>query len=353
MGKKKNTGEYNDFLDGEKLRDNAEPWTLLQGPSATGNVLPPPPIQNDRNGSKSKAKPGSRKPPLTHFLCLPLITDTSEPQLQSSLSKLKADLETDDLIPSKAVRPVGTLHLTLGVMSLDDTQISQAQDFLQDLDVHIVLRDLTHQLLAEKAASDGLIAENFNAAAMPDTDALTISLESLVPMQQPDKTSILYAEPVDGSGRLLSFAEQLKKRFEERGLMVSDQRDLRLHATVVNTIYAKNGSRKGRGGVNGSEAAVRLQNGSRDTVHESPTEGGPSKEESEQGHGPNAKSWLRFDARSLIVRYKGFVWAENVKIDRVQICKMGARKTWSGGREGEGEVVDEQYEVVAEKALYE
>jgi activating signal cointegrator complex subunit 1 len=56
---------------------------------------------------------------------------------------------------------------------------------------------------------------------------------------------------------------------------------------------------------------------------------------------------LRFDARDLIERYKDVVWAENVRIDRVQICKMGAKKILNG----EGEVVAEEYEVVGEKVI--
>jgi activating signal cointegrator complex subunit 1 len=55
----------------------------------------------------------------------------------------------------------------------------------------------------------------------------------------------------------------------------------------------------------------------------------------------------------LIDRYKDFTWAEGVKIDRVQICKMGAKKIWSGGSEGEGEVLDEKYEAVFEKGIFE
>jgi activating signal cointegrator complex subunit 1 len=61
---------------------------------------------------------------------------------------------------------------------------------------------------------------------------------------------------------------------------------------------------------------------------------------------------MRFDARSLIEKYKGFIWAEGVRVDRVCICKMGVKKIWSGGIEGEGEVVDEQYEVVCEKEIF-
>jgi activating signal cointegrator complex subunit 1 len=62
---------------------------------------------------------------------------------------------------------------------------------------------------------------------------------------------------------------------------------------------------------------------------------------------------MRFDARALIDSYKAFTWAKDVRIDRVQICKMGAKKVWSGGKDGEGEVVDEKYEVVCEKGIFE
>jgi activating signal cointegrator complex subunit 1 len=61
---------------------------------------------------------------------------------------------------------------------------------------------------------------------------------------------------------------------------------------------------------------------------------------------------MRFDARGLIESYKDFMWAEDLRIDCVQICKMGAKKIWSGGREGEGDVVDERYEVVFEKSIF-
>lgn len=56
---------------------------------------------------------------------------------------------------------------------------------------------------------------------------------------------------------------------------------------------------------------------------------------------------MRFDATELVERYKDFVWAENVRIDRVQICKMGAKKIFNES----GEVVDEEYEVVGEKII--
>ncbi len=67
--------------------------------------------------------PPTRPPPrpaLTHFLCLPLVTAASRPQLSESLASFHADVTsaTGFNVPAEAVRPVDTLHLTLGVMSL-------------------------------------------------------------------------------------------------------------------------------------------------------------------------------------------------------------------------------------------
>jgi activating signal cointegrator complex subunit 1 len=356
MGKKKQNGEYNDFLDGEKLRDNREIRTSLHGDSSTTQDTSPPPVHQERRENKhGKGKGGPKKPPLTHFLCLPLVNDESRPHLQTGLAKLKEDLERDSLVPTKAIRPLGTLHLTLGVMSLDAPKLEEAKRYLQELDLHHLLRDLTMQKAAEQAAEAGTISENLIAAGMPDTDALTISLESLTPMQSPQNTSILYAAPKDPTNRLLPFASLLRTHFTQQGLMVEDARPLKLHATIVNTIYAKpSGARKSRSSKVKSTLETIGQKISPHRQHGDGSDGDSDGEDARSNaHGPDAKSWMRFDARALIEAYKGFTWAENVRIESVQICRMGARKVWSGGVEGEGEVVDEKYEVVFEKGIFE
>ncbi|RMZ71290.1 akap7 2 5 rna ligase-like domain [Pyrenophora seminiperda CCB06] len=374
MGKKKGKLGYNDFLDGEKLRDNTEIRTTLQGVPAKD--ISSPAERQPQNKDHKRGKGGAAKRKLlTHFLCLPLVTETSRPQLQQGLETFKEDLIKDGPVPTTAVRPVGTMHLTLGVMSLDTTELEEASHYLQDLDLHNLLRDITHRRIAEKAAEDGEIAENLNAAAMPDTDALTVTLESLLPMQKPHQTSILYAEPRDPSQRLEAFALALREQFAEKGFMVQDTRPLRLHATVMNTIYAK----PKRGGRGGGHKSDKIKQGLKHVEHkvsphrhhhhhhhhgEARDEGGRNGNGEDaastaaegavaagEGHGPDGKSWMRFDARNLIDKYKGFVWANSVRVDRVYICKMGAKKVWSGGSEGEGEVLDEEYEVVAAKEI--
>jgi activating signal cointegrator complex subunit 1 len=358
---KKAQGGYNDFLDGEKLHDNADVRTSLQGATSNRRDVSPPATRQEKKGRGKKGK-RDLKPQLTHFLCLPLVTEKTRPRLQAGLERLKEELEQSDLVPLKAVRPVGTLHLTLGVMSLDATGLEKATQYLQELDLQSLVRDLSARIVAKHAAENGAVAENLNAAGLPDMQALTIELKGLQPMQKrgdTSNTSILYAEPKDTEGRLYAFGSELRKRFTKGGFLVEDHRALLLHATIINTVYAKP---KGRGGkqkaLSGRDKGLG-QKGDADGVPdfgEQDDDGGASTDESTQdgapidrsdGHGPNAKGWRTFDARKLMEQYKEFLWAEDVKIDRVQICKMGAKKILGD----DGEVVGAEYEVVAEKGV--
>lgn len=355
MGKKKSKGEYNDFLEDARPRDNNEIRTTLQSTSTLARNISPSAISKQqsqhRNNTNSKSNP--KKPPLTHFLCLPLISDSNRSQISTALEQLRKDVEAHTPVPPKAVRPVGTLHLTLGVMSLSPPQLARATQHLSDLNISQLLRGITTQKLAESAADTPTVSESLGAVQNPPIHppnpvlaapphALPVQLAGLVPMQTPRRTSILYAEPRDASGRLVGFAESLRSSFEDEGLVVRDERGLRLHATLLNTVYAKP---KGRGrrkpSAGGSTAEVRA--GGADAGEEK-----DGLEEQSKGLGLGAESWMRFDASSLMEMYKDFVWAEDVRIDRVQICAMGAQKVLDSDS---GEVVDEKYTVVAEKLL--
>ncbi|KAH7215001.1 AKAP7 2'5' RNA ligase-like domain-containing protein [Fusarium oxysporum] len=185
----------------------------------------------------------------THFVCIPL----AGPQLARSLAAFRTEVTNPSGfgVPPAAVRPLGTMHLTLGVMSLKDEGVEQASEVLKSL------------MLKEFLAS----------------------------------TSVLYAPPVDTEGILQKFCEQIKTTFQEAGLMVKDDRPLVLHATVVNTIYVKDG--RGR-----------------------------------------RREKLTIDARDIVSSYDDYVWLEDMPLDKVTLCRMGAKKI-----EGTD---DEAYEVVAE-----
>jgi activating signal cointegrator complex subunit 1 len=111
--------------------------------------------------------------------------------------------------------------------------------------------------------------------------------------------------------------------FKDKGFIVDD-RPLKLHATIVNTIYAK--GRKGQSKANA---------------------GASNQEPKAQGHGPNANAPLKIDATTILEKYEDFVWAKDVILDRVAICEMGAKKIL----DETGNVRDEEYTEVANFAL--
>lgn len=283
--------------------------------------------------------PAPKRPPLTHFLCIPLVTSSSRPQLEKSLTRFSAELRDGGALDStveenpsgsqatarlpyihpKAIRPVGALHCTLGVMSLNPHQVSQAIQLLKSLDLQGMLKGIAAQTSSTSEATPvpttGAVLE-FGEKHEP----LEVQLKGLVSMHKPESTSILYVAPEDTTGRLYPLCTRLQQEFKDHGSLVADDRPLKLHATIVNTIYAK--GRRNRAGAASSDSGSA-------------------------GHGPNANAPLKIDATTLLQEYQDFVWAENLVLDRIAICEMGAKKI----TDTQGEEVDQEYTEVATLAL--
>lgn len=275
----------------------------------------------------------SRRLGLTHFLCLPLVNEVSRPQLEQSLARFRAAVTTpltlpgtsdqpaphaqegDGLprlvaVPADAIRPPGTIHLTLGVMSLTPDKLLQASRLLHSLDLGSLLR------AAQDKPASSITAQTVHAtpasSLMPDTTRLTTTLHSLASTSG-RMTTVLYGTPTDPHGVLRRFCTAVREPFLAAGLLEHDTRPLLLHATVVNTIYAR-GASKSRGARGGSKYAR-----------------------------------VKIDAASVMEQYGGHVWAKDVPVECVAICAMGARpivaaagpaeQVWPGG--------DMQYEKVS------
>lgn len=267
------------------------------------------------------------KPPLTHFLCLPLVTSASRSQLLAPLQQFVADVTNPEnegatIIPATAVRPIGTLHLTLGVMSLQSPErVAAASSFLRGLDVRKMLLEASKHggtspttilVAAEGTEILPAMKGDSQAESLDKVPPLTVTLSGLNPMHKPYSTSILYASPLDTTSRLYPFALALQQVFINAELLLHDDRDLHLHATIVNTLYAK-------------DKKVRTQG---------------------SGHGKNSKGSRKFDAQEVIAKYQGFEWAKDVHIERLSICEMGAKKTIENGK-----VVNEEYVEIASVPL--
>ncbi|GMG08016.1 unnamed protein product [Aspergillus oryzae] len=196
----------------------------------------------------SDAKKKEKRPPLTHFLCLPLVNSTSLPQLESSLAVFKASIPRrtlrygapePPLIPDGALRPVGTLHLTLGVMSLPTKErLNEAIEFFQSLDLVTMVRE------AEKIASARAQGKKRNAPSASATEQsssssagevakshdesrpspFTVSLESLHALPRARTATVLHATPVDPTARLYPFCELLRDKFLEAGFLLGEQK---------------------------------------------------------------------------------------------------------------------------------
>jgi activating signal cointegrator complex subunit 1 len=187
------------------------------------------------------------------------------------------------------------MHLTLGVMALSTEKLAEAEQLLDGA-------------VRNAWVDANTILTGTEASQMPDhpkADVLKVELKSLVAMTGP-KTSVLFADPVDTTNRLRPFCEALRKQFEKAGLIESENRELKLHATVLNTVYGKTSGNE-RGGRNAR---------------------GPPK---------------KIDPQLLVDACQQFEWV-TVQADKVAICKMGAKNVF----DSDGEKVDEEYEVVTE-----
>lgn len=247
--------------------------------------------------SKMARRQTPKKPELTHFLCLPLITPASRLQLSASIADFKADVVRPRTtggfgLSPDAIRPLGSLHLTLGIMSFPNNEgLDKAIDLLQSLKPHDILAQVTTSI----ATSEEL----------PRSE-IVLSLKGLKSMQQPAKATVLYAPPSDPEDSLQGFAEAIAGKFKDAGLLLIEDRPLLLHATIVNTKHVK-----------------------------------------QDKH--TRKKWDRVfvdDTQALLNRYEDRVWAEAMPLDKIAICKMSAKPVLENGV-----MVDAEYEVVAEVPL--
>jgi activating signal cointegrator complex subunit 1 len=284
----------------------------------------------------------------------------SSSSVKSSREVGTAEESNDSPLHPDAIRPVASLHLTLGVMSLDEGRLAQVTTLLQSLDIGNLLREAKlprarqpdtpdiSNTTPDPARSTPLATDqSVNAVPTLESLSLKLSLKGLEPMQSPTKTSILYIRPHDPTNRLEPLCQALRKTFTEADFLVPDTRPLRLHATIINTIYIK-----GRKKSKKSKAAVTK--GKQDEVkttefnlppstNVSDKKDGLQADTSNSGHGPSAKSSLYLDATSLLSTYKSHIWASDIPISKIAICEMGVKKQLSST----GEVVGEAYHEVA------
>lgn len=336
--------------------------------------------------------------PLTHFLCIPIASETSRRLLEASIKyfneellSVRSDVFADAAGAGRALRPVSCLHLTLGVMSLrEQERVDRALQLFKEINLGRQLSSAARRDNSEAdqtlsswqqmsrseigdeypalkleategtrintsiGGASGVYAPTGSAASLHSepriqTNPLTINLSSLAAMHSNSRTTMLYAIPSDQTDRLYPFCESIRDTFIRNGLMISENRPLKLHATVLNTIYASESSQSQRS----SESSEKT----RDVINSQHQHSGLEAVECRNGQtgkkGGSKKrknrAPLKIDATALIESFREFKWAENLRLERLAICKMGTERVV----DEQGRVIDEYYEELAMRSLLE
>ncbi|XP_009288835.1 activating signal cointegrator 1 complex subunit 1 isoform X1 [Aptenodytes patagonicus] len=166
-----------------------------------------------------------KKQPFTHFLSFAL----NQPAIQEKFLQFKEEVlekcSKDHGVSSSLFQNPAKLHLTLGTLVLLNEQETQkACDLLQRCK-----EDFVDQIAGGKP----LTVEVAGVEYMNDDPAMTDVLYAKVHMK-------------DGSDRLQVIADQLVERFVASGLMLKEWDRVKLHATVMNTLFRKDPSAEER-----------------------------------------------------------------------------------------------------------
>lgn len=390
------------------------------------------PRNNKKRNTNYNRLPRDKKPQLTHFLCLPLVNSISLPQLESSLAAFKAAIPSlphdqnearykvlgekrNPLIPDGALRPLGTLHLTLGVMSLPTKErLEEALEYFQSLDLAAMMREAENKAERLQPGRPEQLPSSNESSNPPQS--FNVSLESLYALPRARSATILHAAPVDPTSRLYPFCEILRDKFLEAGFMVGESkgshqpqpqvegvdqrttegrphqeandtksthtppiskpRQLLLHATVVNTIYVK--GRRGPSNASGNNHDRKKKDRytidardmighyrdyyldhTRTTPRSTVIVPGRSREtpippsDAVNSEILTEEESSDDDNNSGQDQKRPFVWARDFPLDSVCICEMGAKKLDPKDTSGVNARLGEKYQVVAERSLLE
>ncbi|KAF3481311.1 uncharacterized protein GIQ15_04070 [Arthroderma uncinatum] len=360
---------------------------------------------------QGKGNQGNSKPPLTHFLCVPLINQTSISQLADSLAEFKSliplvpppgpaagHVPDTPLVPYGALRPLGTLHFTLGVMSLTTQErLDDALAFLQSLDLASIMQEATLEVKSRQTSLQG-----YDLGETSLTEPLTIDLVSLHALPRARSATILHASPLDITGRLYPFCVKLREKFMDAGFMHRDMmrvnppnkgaasiessrngegsrgddtnsrqeddtagnrglsnaqnpnataqterpRPLLLHATIANTIYLgkrRSPPQKGNKGERDKGKSVFTF----DATELLEMFGGNQHHQQSRPHGKAVSRNMK--DKEPQTANEPFKWAQNIPINRLCICEMGAKPV--PNEANYGPVLGQEYKIIGERSL--
>lgn len=166
-----------------------------------------------------------RKQPFTHFLAFFL----NEVEVQERFLKFQEEVlekcSMDHGVDSSIFQNPKKLHLTIGMLVLlSEQEIQQTCEMLQQ---------------CKKEFIDDI------SGGKP----LEVEMEGIEYMNDdPGMVDVLYAKVhmKDGSNRLQELVDRVLERFQASGLIVKEWNSVKLHATVMNTLFRKDPNAEGR-----------------------------------------------------------------------------------------------------------
>ncbi|KAJ7324217.1 hypothetical protein JRQ81_017237 [Phrynocephalus forsythii] len=162
-----------------------------------------------------------KKQPFTHFLSFALNERAVQEKFLQFKEEVLEQCSNDYGVSSSLFQNPAKLHLTIGTLVLlNEQEIQQARELLQRCK-----EDFVDTITGEKP----LTVEIAGIEYMNDDPAMIDVLYAKVHMK-------------DGSNRLQLIADRLVDRFVTSGLMVKEWDRIKLHATVMNTVFRKDPS---------------------------------------------------------------------------------------------------------------
>ncbi|KZT22875.1 hypothetical protein NEOLEDRAFT_1118987 [Neolentinus lepideus HHB14362 ss-1] len=176
--------------------------------------------------SRSRRTERTPKPPLTHFIALPI---GHHARLRESMSTFTQALlagspPVTGLDRSIIINP-RRLHLTLGVMSLERSSAPGPKTIAAALALLAELRPRIFGILAGEKLRVELKAMDI---MKPDKG-------------DPERAHVMWVGPSNnGSGtKLQEVCLLVQRAFVEAGLLIDQRRELKLHCTIINTVQRK------------------------------------------------------------------------------------------------------------------
>ncbi|XP_025290569.1 activating signal cointegrator 1 complex subunit 1 isoform X1 [Canis lupus baileyi] len=166
-----------------------------------------------------------RKQPFTHFLAFFL----NEAEVQERFLKFQEEVlekcSMDHGVDSTIFQNPKKLHLTIGMLVLlSEQEIQQTCEMLQQC---------KEEFIDDISGGKPLEVEMAGIEYMND---------------DPGMVDVLYAKVhmKDGSNRLQELVDRVLERFQASGLIVKEWNSVKLHATVMNTLFRKDPNAEGR-----------------------------------------------------------------------------------------------------------